>query len=236
MRVAELLHSVLAECRRSWTQQGLSYGRCMKLSIALANTKPGTSKTTSSVMLAYALHGAGHDVLLADTDPAASALEWSDAIGGFPFDVIGLSAQNPGTKLSAYAGSDTVVIVDTPQAEDHGRTVRSILRVVDELVIPVAPSTIEVERTSAMAEVIGEAEENRERPVRTSLLLTRVVASARSGPEVREALHGAGYDVLTSEIPRWETYSMAYGAAPEKSALPPFEKLGSELLERAGVA
>ncbi|CAL9625748.1 hypothetical protein SUDANB121_05974 (plasmid) [Nocardiopsis dassonvillei] len=208
----------------------------MKLAIALANTKPGTSKTTSSVMLAYALHGMGQDVVLFDADPAGSAVEWSDTIGngGFPFDVVGLPQNAPGSKMAAYTRPDTIAIVDTPQAEDHAKIVRSILRVADEIVIPVAPALIEIERMSKMADVLEDAEETRSAPARVSVLLTRVVANANSGPEVRDALTGAGYDVLTTEIPRRETYAMAYGAPPERAALPPFADLAKELLTRGG--
>ena len=48
------------------------------LSLALANLKPGTGKTTSAVWLAHVFAEAGHTVLLVDADPSGSALEWSD--------------------------------------------------------------------------------------------------------------------------------------------------------------
>ena len=48
------------------------------LSLALANLKPGTGKTTSAVWLAHVFARAGNSVLLVDADPSGSALEWSD--------------------------------------------------------------------------------------------------------------------------------------------------------------
>ena len=48
------------------------------LSIALANLKPGTGKTTSAVWLAHVFALSGNSVLLVDADPSGSALEWSD--------------------------------------------------------------------------------------------------------------------------------------------------------------
>ncbi|HEX3752131.1 MAG TPA: ParA family protein, partial [Streptosporangiaceae bacterium] len=48
------------------------------LSLALANLKPGTGKTTSAVWLAHVFALAGNRVLLVDADPSGSALEWSD--------------------------------------------------------------------------------------------------------------------------------------------------------------
>lgn len=208
----------------------------MQLSIAFANTKPGTSKTTSSVLLAFALHRMGHRVVLADVDPAGSAIAWSDAIEGFPFDIVGLPKNDPGSKLAAYAPGDTIAILDTPQAEDHGREVRSVLRVVDEAVIPVAPSTIEMERTSAMDEILEEVAETRSVPLRTSVLLTRVVGGANSGGQAREAMDAAGYEVLEAEVPRREMYALAYGQEPTAAMLAPFEVLAKELLARGGVS
>src|SRR5699024_8547972 len=110
----------------------------MRLSIAYTNTKPGTGKTTTSVLVAQRLHDLGHDVLLVDADPAQSALAWSDDIGGFDFKIVGLATRDAGRRLADFAGDDTIVLVDLPQAEDHGAIVRSVLRHVDEITIPVA--------------------------------------------------------------------------------------------------
>ncbi|HXZ71322.1 MAG TPA: ParA family protein, partial [Streptosporangiaceae bacterium] len=54
------------------------------LSLALANLKPGTGKTTSAVWLAHVFAQAGNRVLLVDADPAGSALEWSDLAAMYP--------------------------------------------------------------------------------------------------------------------------------------------------------
>ena len=54
------------------------------LSLALANLKPGTGKTTSAVWLAHVFAQAGNSVLLVDADPTGSALEWSDLAAMYP--------------------------------------------------------------------------------------------------------------------------------------------------------
>lgn len=203
------------------------------LSIAFTNLKPGTGKTTTAVLLAYALHRRGHDVALADCDPAGSALAWSDAVDGFPFAVYGLAMRDAGRRLEGIAGPKTIVVVDLPQAEDHGAIVRSVLRRVDEITIPVAPSTIEIERTSAIADLLDEVSEVRERPARVAVLLNRVVASARSGGDARAALTELGYEVLAPQIPRREMYALAYGATPDIRAGDPVDLLAETYLARA---
>ncbi|MEO3788529.1 AAA family ATPase [Actinocorallia sp. B10E7] len=207
----------------------------MRLSIAFANLKPGTGKTTSAVLLAYALHRRGRDVVLVDADPAASALAWSDAVGGFPFGVYGLAVKDAGRRLSGLGGQDSVVVVDLPQAEDHGAIVRSVLRRVDEVTIPVAPTTIEIERTSGIADLLDEVEEVRQDPARVAVLLNRVVGGARSGPDARAALTELGYEVLGPQIPRREAYALAYGAEPDIRGGDPFDLLAETYLKRAAL-
>lgn len=207
----------------------------MLASIAFANLKPGTGKTTTSVLLAYGLHQRGYDVALVDVDPAGSALAWSDAVGGFPFSLYGLAVRDAGRRLAGLAGPDTIVIVDTPQAEDHGAIVRSVLRHVDEITIPVAPSTIEVERTSAITDLLSEIEEVRSSPARVAVLLNRVITGARSGPDVRQALTELGYEVLKPEIPRREVYALAFGAVPVIRPGDPVDLLVECYLQRAGL-
>ncbi|MET8146349.1 AAA family ATPase [Sphaerisporangium sp. NPDC005288] len=207
----------------------------MKLSIALANLKPGTGKTTTSVLLAYALHRRGLDVALADCDPAGSALAWSDAVEGFPFGVYGLAVKDAGKRLAGIAGPDTIVVADLPQAEDHGAIVRSVLRRVDEITIPVAPTTIEVERTSGMGDILDEVAEVRAEKARVAVLLNRVVGGARSGSDVRDAFTELGYDVLQSQIPRREVYALAFGVEPQIRPGDPFDLLAETYLTRAGL-
>lgn len=207
----------------------------MRLSIAFANYKPGTGKTTSAVLLAYALHRLGRDVVLVDADPAASALAWSDEVGGFPFQVFGLAVKDAGRRLSGLGGDDSVLVVDLPQAEDHGAIVRSVLRRVDEITIPVAPSTIEIERTSKIADLLEEVEEVRTEAARVAVLLNRVVGRARSGTDARAALTELGYDVLAPQIPRKEVYALAYGVEPDIRGGDPFDFLATTYLKRAGL-
>jgi len=204
-------------------------------SIAFANLKPGTGKTTSAVLLAYALHRRSVDVVLVDSDPAASALAWSDAVGGFPFGVYGLAVKDAGRRLSGLGGPDSVLVVDLPQAEDHGAIVRSVLRRVDEVTIPVAPTTIEIERTSGIADLLEEVDEVRADPARVAVLLNRVVGGARSGPDARAALTELGYEVLGPQIPRREVYALAYGAEPDIRGGDPFDLLAETYLKRAGL-
>jgi len=190
------------------------------LSLALVNLKPGTGKTTSAVWLAHVFAQAGNAVLLVDADPSGSALEWSDLAAmypglppqtAFPFRIIALPSRELHRRVPEIAQTDDVVIIDAPQLEDHAAIARSALRYVDEILIPCAPSPIEINRTTPVRDEISEVETVRDRPARSAILLNRCVARANSTADAREALEGLGYDVLPTAVPRLEIYAQSFG-------------------------
>lgn len=200
--------------------------------VALVNLKPGTAKTTSAVWLAHAFREAGRPVLLVDADPAASALEWSDLAGGFPFRIIGMPTREIHHRVPEIAKPDEVVVIDSPQMEDHKGIARSILRLADELVIPVAPHGIELNRMAPVMDEIADADTLRRRPARVSVLLNRINRSSTVQVETREDLTEDGIHVLDVMIPFINRYSQSFGM-PVTAAGTEFETLADELLARA---
>ena len=105
-------------------------------------------------------------MLLVDADPSGSALEWSDLAAmypglaptqaAFPFRIVALPSRELHRRLPEIAKHDDVVIIDTPQIEDHAAIARSALRYVDEILIPCAPSPIEINRTTPVRDEIAE--------------------------------------------------------------------------------
>ncbi|HXP58480.1 MAG TPA: AAA family ATPase [Streptosporangiaceae bacterium] len=186
----------------------------------MANLKPGTGKTTSAVWLAHVFAQAGNRVLLVDADPSGSALEWSDLAAmdpavdpqaSFPFRIVALPSRELHRRVPEIAQDDDVVIIDTPQIEDHAGIARSALRFADEVLIPCAPSPIEINRTSPVREEIDEIAAVRAAPGRSAILLNRCVARAHSTGDAREALNELGYDVLETAVPRLELYAQSFG-------------------------
>jgi chromosome partitioning protein len=212
------------------------------LTVALVNLKPGTGKTTSAVWLAHVFAEAGH-VLLVDADPSGSALEWSDLAAAcpwvprheaFPFRIVALPSQALHRRVPEIALPDDVVIIDTPQLEDHGSIARSALRYVDEVLIPCAPTPIEINRTSPVRDEVGEVEEIRDRASRSSILLNRCIARANSTGHAREALEGLGYDVLQTPVPRLEMYAQSFGMPIPDIGRDVWRCVARDLIERCG--
>src|SRR5690242_21349748 len=120
----------------------------------------------------------------------------------FPFRIVALPSRELHRRVPEIASADDVVIIDAPQLEDHAGIARSALRYADEILIPCAPTPIEINRTSPVREEISEIEAVRDRPARSAILLNRCITRAQSTADAREALVGLGYDVLGTEIGR----------------------------------
>jgi chromosome partitioning protein len=200
----------------------------MSVVITFANLKPGTGKTTSSVWLAHALAEAGHGVLLADADPAASALQWADLAGGFPFRVAAMARPDLHRHLASYARPGDVVVIDSPQIEDHAAIAQSAIRAASEVVMPVAPSPIEIARSAPMAAEVTKAGS----AAQVCVLLNRCITHANSTGDAREALTELGYTVLSYTVPRLELYAQSFGG-PVPPGDPVFWCIARELLARA---
>jgi chromosome partitioning protein len=211
------------------------------LSVALANLKPGTGKTTSAVWLAHVFARAGNSVLLVDADPSGSALEWSDLAAidpritpqeAFPFRIVALPSRELHRRLPDIARDDDVVIIDTPQIEDHAAIARSALRYADEIVIPCAPTPIEINRTTPVRDEIAEVREMRVTPVRSAILLNRSLARAHSTADARQALEGLGYEVLATAVPRLEVYAQSFGLPIRQAGLDLWRQVARDLIAR----
>jgi len=135
-------------------------------------------------------------------------------------------------RLPDIARDDDVVIVDTPQIEDHAGIARSALRYVDEVVIPCAPSPIEINRTTPVQEEIAEVREIRDVPLRWAVLLNRCVARAHSTADAREALVDLGYDVLETVVPRREIYAQSFGLPIRQAGCDIWRQVARDLIGR----
>lgn len=202
------------------------------ITLALINSKPGTGKTTCAVWLAHALMEHGLPVLLVDADPAASALEWGELAGGFPFRYIGLPVRNLHQRLPDIRRPGEVVVIDAPQTEDHAAIATSVMLTATQVIIPVSPTPIEVNRTRPMLVRLAEISQQRS-PLRAGILLNRTVANALSTTEAREALTGLGFDVLAGSVPRLEMFGQSFGAAVYATGTV-WQHIAAELLTREG--
>lgn len=202
------------------------------ITIAVANLKGGSTKTTSAVFLAHVLHERGDRVFLVDADPQGSALSWHE-YAGFPFPVIKLDSGRLHRDLAGITGDRyDAVLIDTPPLADHKGIVLSTMRAATHVLVPCAPTPIEYERLTSVREALGEAAELRpdgEEPI-SAVVLTRTVAGASSTSVYRDLITEDGTPVLRAHVGRLEKFSQAYGDTIKGATQTAYGDALSELL------
>jgi chromosome partitioning protein len=119
--------------------------------IVIANPKGGAGKSTLSTNLAGCLAASGHKVMLGDVDRQQSSRQW-------------LAMRPP--QLPRILGWDvltddvlrppkgvTHVVLDTP-AGLHGKRLDAVLRIADQVLIPLQPSLFDIQATHAFVHTL----------------------------------------------------------------------------------
>lgn len=181
--------------------------------ITFGNLKGGVGKSTSSVLASLVLAAEGGRVLLVDADATnRTCLKWSSLAGDWPASVVVNSWETPdlARRVQAVAADFDHVIIDTgPQ---RPTILRQALMVTDDLVVPVAPSPVELEQlpdTFALA-----AEVDAISPTFAQVLFVKVRRGTRSSVEARRYLTEHELPVIAAEIHLLEAYGLAYGTVP----------------------
>lgn len=179
--------------------------------IAVANLKGGVGKTTTAVHLATGL-GRRAPTVLIDCDSQGSAARWAQLAPQLPFRTEFDPQPDLEQRFGALTAGATHVVVDTPPG--HLWTVRSAVRCVERVLIPVEPLVMDLDRLAPTIELMGTLAQVNDPTVH--MLLTRVRWSTRSARSARELLMKRGLPVLDTEIPLLEGYGWAYGAVPSE--------------------
>lgn len=205
--------------------------------VAVVNTKGGSSKTTTAVFLAHAVHEQGRRVALVDADPQRSAVNWSQYAGGFPFSVFAdLDKPDLHQRLRGVVGTDyEVAVIDTPPIDQVRGVVVSALTAATVALVPVAPTPAEIERMPAVREAITRSAGLRVsgEPPASAVLLSRTVSGAASTAVWREHLQTQGHWVLRTQVARLERFAQAFGGPVDRASATAFGDAADELLNGA---
>jgi chromosome partitioning protein len=165
--------------------------------ISLINQKGGVGKTTAAVNLASGLAETGNQILVVDTDPQGSVIQWQSIADGAEFEVLHLPSPQLKKEFKTLIRRYDQIVVDSPPAIED--ITRAVIEVSNLAIIPIAPSPLDIwssKETIALVNALGK----RYRKLNAKILIYRKIPGTRLGKEAREAMGSYDLDILASEI------------------------------------
>ena len=112
--------------------------------IMVMNSKGGCGKSTLATNIAAYFAHEGYAVALADYDPQRSSLDWLDRRPDKRPAIAAVAAFEAGLKHAPRSAD--FVVIDAP-ARSHGPELTELVRHAETIVVPVLPSTIDIQAT-----------------------------------------------------------------------------------------
>jgi chromosome partitioning protein len=135
------------------------------------NAKGGCGKSTLATNIASYFANEGAVVALADYDPQRSSLDWLDRRPDNRPAIIGVAAFEEG--LRHVPRSADIVVSDAP-ARSHGVELTDLVKHAETIVVPVLPSTIDMQATTTFLQELNKVGKVQRRQVRIGVLANRV--------------------------------------------------------------
>lgn len=181
--------------------------------ITCGNLKGGVGKTTSAAFIACGLARFG-SVLLIDADPYGSLFDWGQA-DGFPAEVIAWPVKDLARRVQGIADGYQHVVIDT--GPNHEAMLRQALAASDVLLVPCAPTLLDVERLGAtfdLVEEVASLQLGSGRQVDARVLFTKAPAASVDLRDARQGLADARIPMFDAHVRDLVHYSRARGGVP----------------------
>jgi chromosome partitioning protein len=179
--------------------------------ITLATSKGGAGKSTLARSLAAHWFALGHKPALIDADPQRSLANRYDAQGPLAaVPVIAEPEERVVDIIEELRAKYRPIVVDT--AGFRNRTTISALVATDLAIIPLKPSSEDVDAALATFDLIkeiNETDERSSRPIKVAMVLTMTMRNTVIARHVRDQLGEAGYPLLIAEMQNRVAYPEA---------------------------
>ena len=139
--------------------------------IMVLNAKGGCGKSTLATNIAAYFANEGAAVALADYDPQRSSLDWLERRPAERPAITGVAAFEDG--LRHVPRTADIVVSDAP-ARSHGTELTNLVRHAETIVVPVLPSTIDMQATTTFLKELQDVGKVQRKQVRIGALANRV--------------------------------------------------------------
>ena len=138
--------------------------------IMVLNAKGGCGKSTLATNIAAYFANEGASVALADYDPQRSSLDWLERRPENRPRIAGVAAFDGG--LRTVPRTADIVVSDAP-ARSHGKELTDLVRHAETIVVPVLPSTIDMQATTVFLEELKKVGKVERKQARLGLVANR---------------------------------------------------------------
>jgi len=139
--------------------------------IMVLNSKGGCGKSTIATNLASHYATAGKRVALVDYDPQASSLDWLARRPESRAEITGIDGAREG--LTHLPRNMDIVIEDAP-ARSHGAELTDLVRHAETLIVPVLPSTIDMQASTKFLGELAKVGKVKRKQVKVAVVANRV--------------------------------------------------------------
>jgi len=181
--------------------------------ITLMNQKGGVGKTTLALSLAARWYLMGHSVSIVDADPQQSAVFWKkqQAEDSRLAEIDVYSVKLPAEIRGSRNLKSDYVIIDTPGTDKM--IVRSALNASHALLIPVQPSSLDVQASAPSVQTALASGKP------TAYLVNRFVSQTQLGKDVMHSLQHTPVRVLRKAMGQYQAFPRSIGVGETPSTM-----------------
>ena len=139
--------------------------------IMVMNAKGGCGKSTLATNIASYFATEGASVALADYDPQRSSLDWLERRPSDRAPIQGVAGFEDGLRHAPRSAD--IIVIDAP-ARSHGTELTNLVRHAETIVVPVLPSTIDMQATSNFLEELKSVGKIERKQAKIAVVANRV--------------------------------------------------------------
>jgi chromosome partitioning protein len=139
--------------------------------IMVLNAKGGCGKSTLATNIASYFATEGATVALADYDPQRSSLDWLDRRPDNRAPIAAVAGFEDGLR-KAPRNAD-ILVIDAP-ARSHGAELTDLVKHAETIVVPVLPSTIDMQATTTFLEELKDQNKIAKKQAKVAVVANRV--------------------------------------------------------------